>query len=118
MERERLQIVLNASKNSAQGSLLKWFSRVQYSLEARTLEHCSPSFFSLSFFPSFFCGLHPKALGYQGDEVASILDDIMDTKQKKSREAKVYSPFRRTSGSVRNGLQDNDRDTDGRRLHC
>lgn len=43
-----------------------------------------------------------QALGYPGDEVASILDDIMDTKQKKSREAKVYSPFRRAGGAVRN----------------
>jgi hypothetical protein len=43
-----------------------------------------------------------QALGYPGDEVASILDDIMDTKQKKSREAKVYSPFRRSGGAVGN----------------
>jgi hypothetical protein len=43
-----------------------------------------------------------QALGYPGDEVASILDEIMDTKQKKSREAKVYSPFRRSGGAVGN----------------
>lgn len=63
------------------------YAALSFSFSFLTNSHLTPQLFS------FYVSLRTltQALGYEGDEVASILDDIMDTKQKKSREAKVNS---------------------------